>query len=241
MCTVTYLPTRGGFTITHNRDEAPARSTFSIEEEEVKGGSKVLFPRDAKAGGTWIVAGENGKTACLLNGAFDKHQHLPPYRRSRGLMLLDFFEEPQPAVFFEQYALDGIEPFTLLFFQPGTVVEFRWDGTHRFYQQLPANKPHFWCSATLYPPDIQVKRADVFYHWLAAQPPDKAPNPSAILQLHRSGSVGDPDYDFVMQREGRVQTVSITQVVQRKKYVRMRYLDLLEGNRDERLVSERDR
>jgi hypothetical protein len=241
MCTVTYLPARGGFTLTHNRDEAPARSPFKIEQVTLKGGTVGVFPRDSKAGGTWIVAGENGTTACLLNGAFDKHQHQPPYRRSRGLMLLDFFAELQPTDFFEQYDLEGMEPFTLLFFKLGSVIEFRWDGTRLFHQQLPANEPHFWCSATLYPPEMQVKRAHVFRYWLAAQSPKKTPNPADIVQLHLSGSVGDPAYDFVMQREGRVQTVSITQVVQRKKYMRMRYFDLLEGNRDERLVLGKDR
>ena len=156
-------------------------------------------------------------------------------------MLLDFFDIENPADFFEHYDLDGMEPFTFLFFQPEAVVEFRWDGANRFYKEMSANEAHFWCSATLYPDDMQVKREQVFRSWLASREAGKAPDPPALIQLHLTGSVGDPEYDFVMQREGRVQTVSITQVIFRKKYARMRYFDLLEGNRDERLVSLKDR
>jgi hypothetical protein len=241
MCTVTYLPARSGFTLTHNRDEAPARSLYRIERQVLMSGNALLFPRDAKAGGTWIVTAADGRTACLLNGAFVKHQHLPPYRRSRGLMMLDFFDSTQPDVFFEQYELEGMEPFTFLLFQHGKVLEFRWDGTERYFKELPGDEPHFWCSATLYPADMQVIREKVFRDWLAVQSKLKSPTPRMLLQLHLTGSVGDPAYDYVMQRDGRVQTVSITQVVARKNLARIRYLDLLGGNRDERLVSVTDR
>jgi Transport and Golgi organisation 2 len=241
MCTVTFLPARNGFTLTHNRDEAPSRTLYSIEQQQTRRGELLLFPRDASAGGSWIVTAENGNTACLLNGAFVLHKRTPPYRRSRGLMMLDFFDFENPDDFFENYDLDGIEPFTFLFFQPGKVVELRWDGSAKHLKNLAPNEAHFWCSATLYPDDMQQKREQVFRQWLAARGGQRAPDPGALLQLHLTGSVGDPEYDYVMERGGRVRTLSITQVVLRKKITRMRYLDLLEGNRDERLVSRKDR
>lgn len=230
MCTVTYLPSRNGFTLTHNRDEAPARSSVSIAQEQTAGGEALIFPRDAKAGGTWFGAAENGKTACLLNGAFVRHQHLPPYRRSRGLMMLDFFEFERPDDFFEQYDFEGIEPFTFLYFDAERVVELRWDEQQRHLKKLPAEKPHFWCSSTLYPADMQEKRARVFEEWLAAP---GAHDPPALIDLHLHGSVGDVANNFVMQRE-RVRTVSVTQVVIEKNIATMTFLELLEGNRDER-------
>jgi len=241
MCTVTYLPTRNGFTLTHNRDEAPSRSLYAIESQRTRGGDVLFFPRDATAGGTWIVTAESGKTACLLNGAFALHKRTPPYRRSRGLMMLDFFEFENPDDFFQHYDLEGIEPFTFLFFQPDQVVTFRWDGIEKFRKNLAPNEAHFWCSATLYPDDMQVKREQVFSQWLASWKLKRSPDPRALIKLHKTGSVGDPEYDYVMERGGRVQTVSITQVVLRKKNTRMRYFDLLEGNRDERLVLRKDR
>lgn len=239
MCTVTYLPLATGFILTHNRDEAPLRSPQAISRVK-NAGDTLLFPRDTKAGGGWIATARSGRTACLLNGAFIKHRHEPPYRRSRGLVLLDFFEWENPDTFLENYELEGIEPFTFLFFAADGVAELRWDGQQRHLQKLPPDKPHFWCSSTLYPPDMQLRREQVFRKWLTHR---KAlpPGPGALLHLHRTGSVGDPENDFVMNRSGKVCTVSITQIIFQKKIVRMRYFDLLEGHRDKRQILTRER
>lgn len=223
MCTVTYLPISGGFVLTHNRDEAPSRSQHGLVRSD-----SLIFPKDAKAGGAWIATAKDGRTACLLNGAFVKHRHEPPYRRSRGLVLLDFFDWPEPRDFFEKYNLEGIEPFTFLFFQTEKVVQLRWDGNHRHLAELPPDQPHFWCSATLYPPHMQARREQVFRDW--TEKGDGLSDrrlPSAILNLHLTGSVGDPENNYVMNRDGRVRTVSVTQVIRRKSGTRMRYFDLL--------------
>lgn len=238
MCTVTYLPYREGFILTHNRDEAPTRSPHDISRQRI-GADTLLFPRDTKAGGAWIGTTRSGKTACLLNGAFVKHKHEPPYRRSRGLMLLDFFESPDAERFFADYDLDGIEPFTQLFFRREKVVEFRWDGTSRHYLELDPSEPKFWCSATLYSPDMQVVRAAVFQHWLQEQ--NKMDQnerlPASIFHLHRTGSINDPENDYVMNRSGRVQTVSITQIVYSAGKARMHYRDLLEMHQDRQQIT----
>lgn len=238
MCTVTYLPTPDGFILTHNRDEAPARSPRGIERVTNKHDT-LLFPRDTRAGGAWIVTGRRGRTACLLNGAFEKHRHEPPYRRSRGLVLLDFYTYDRPADFFERYDLDGIEPFTFLYFAENGPLELRWDGARRHLTQLPPDKPHFWCSSTLYPPAMQELRERVFQSWLLLRPVPGYITPAEVAQLHRTGSVGDSENDFVMNRDGRVQTVSITQVVRYGKRLRMQYWDLLEGRHDVRSCSIR--
>lgn len=242
MCTVTYLPYRDGFILTHNRDEAPTRSPHLISREK-RAGSTLIFPKDTKAGGAWIAASDKGATACLLNGAFVKHSHEPPYRRSRGLVLLDFFDASDPEQFFSTYELAGIEPFTLLFFRKNQVEEFRWDGERRHHKSMPPDQPHFWCSATLYPPVIQALREQVFEQWLEKnksflqptpgyEPPEGRRLPSRIYRLHLTGGIGDPENNFVMNRSGRVRTVSITQVVCREGKFRMRYADLLEGFRN---------
>ncbi len=238
MCTVTYLPHRDGFILTHNRDEAPSRSPAHISSAPAPGG-RLLFPRDTKAGGTWIAAAGDGRTACLLNGAFVKHKHLPPYRRSRGLLLLDFFDWSDPDAFFADYPLGQIEPFTFLLFQPGRVAEFRWDGTQRHLTNLPFRQPHFWCSATLYPAPMQTRRELLFRDWLQTHPPEELSPDIApdILNLHQTGSIGDPENDYVMNREGRVRTVSITQIIRRKDALEMTYADLLDGHRDRQRLS----
>ena len=53
---------------------------------------KIIFPKDAKAGGTWFAAADTGVIAVLLNGAFKKHIAQPPYRKSRGLILLEIMQ-----------------------------------------------------------------------------------------------------------------------------------------------------
>ncbi len=230
MCTVTFLPTPTGFVLTHNRDEAPSRSPAHISIEQ-KSAEKLLFPRDTKAGGAWIVASDAGKTACLLNGAFVKHSHQPPYRRSRGLMLLDFFDFPQADLFFENYDFVGIEPFTFLFFEKEKVVEFRWDGSQNFLKNLSAGEAHFWCSSTLYPPEMQRVRQNIFQKWLSEKNKNPPKNWSrSIFFLHKNGKVGDPENDFVMNRENRVRTVSITQVVFENEKLTMKYCDILNEN-----------
>ena len=103
MCTVTYIPQPGGhFVLTSNRDENAARSPQSLDSEVI-GAAKLLFPRDTGAGGTWIAASDSNRVVCLLNGAFVKHQHQPPYKRSRGTMVLDFFRFATAESFFENY------------------------------------------------------------------------------------------------------------------------------------------
>jgi hypothetical protein len=250
MCTVTYLPTSAGFVLTHNRDEAPDRSPKIIERADSNYGGTLLFPRDTRAGGTWVAAAQSGKIACLLNGAFVKHAHRPPYRRSRGLLLLDFFDWADSDDFFGRYDLDGIEPFTLLFFQQKKsanaensrrTVEFRWDGQARHHTNLPSHTPHFWCSATLYSPDWQVRREQVFRDWLRQKSAALRRPKAALLDLHLHGSVGDPEFDFVMNRGNRVRTVSVSQVTVDKNFARLRYLDLLSDNQDERAIRLRDR
>lgn len=249
MCTVTYIPRTTGFILTHNRDEAPSRSPQTIVREQTPGGDTLIFPRDTMAGGTWIATSRNGRTACLLNGAFVLHTRELPYRRSRGLILLDFFDWESPDAFFQEYNLDRVEPFTFLFFERSArVIEFRWDGQKRHFKELSPDEPHFWCSATLYPKEMQVRREQVFKEWLRKQPfhlanslSENQPGSRALIQLHLTGSVGDPENDYVMNRAGRVQTVSVTQVVVDEKKAQMRYLDLLGGNRNERRLSHSKR
>lgn len=231
MCTVTYLPTRNGFILTHNRDEAPGRSPKNIASRTLPNGTLLYWPPDTQAGGAWIGANDRGLCACLLNGAFVKHKHLPPYRRSRGLILIDFFEQNNPESFFQNIELHQIEPFTLLSFEPTQCFELRWDGHEKHFKSLETRDSHFWCSATLYSPELQKLRETVFRNWEKEQPesPELA---KAILELHHHGSIGDPENNYVMNRQNRVQTVSITQIERKEHHIHIRYEDLLEGQTD---------
>ncbi|GBL36066.1 hypothetical protein EMGBS15_16610 [Filimonas sp.] len=90
MCTVTYLPvSSSSFILTHNRDEHHTRAIALLPEKKTMQDIEIIFPTDQQGGGTWIATSKEF-TLCLLNGGFEKHIPSPPYRHSRGLVILDF-------------------------------------------------------------------------------------------------------------------------------------------------------
>src|SRR4051812_35703302 len=114
MCTVTYLPThQNGFILTHSRDEKAIRKPALSPQAVIIGGQEVYFPQDPQGKGTWIATSAY-TTLCLLNGAYIAHEPQPPYKHSRGLVLLHFFDYASIDNFIALYDFDGIEPFTLI-------------------------------------------------------------------------------------------------------------------------------
>ena len=224
MCTVTYIPQSGNdFILSSNRDEAPSRSPQNIsfaKHEEIE----LIFPRDAGAGGTWIAASEHGQVVCLLNGAFNKHKHQPPYRRSRGLMVLDFFTFSSPLEFSRFYEFEGMEPFTFIMAGNGELHELRWDEKQVHFKKLNATEMYIWSSATLYSKEVQQKREEWFRYWKENQ---KDFGLKAIQEFHRHGGEKDSWNGFIMNRFNVVQTVSLTNVIKNADHVTMIYDDLL--------------
>ncbi len=224
MCTVSWIPrAAGGFALTANRDEAPARSSRDLVRLELQG-QTLCFPRDEGAGGTWIAMSDAGRVACVLNGAFEPHAPRPPYRRSRGLMVLDSFHFARADDFFARYAFVGMEPFTLIIAEGASLWEARWDGHRLYRRRLDPARPHLWSSVTLYDAEARARRRRWFEEWLRKQP---EPTPEDILHFHRCGGEPDPWNGFVMNRHGRVCTLSITQVVGTPGRLHMTHRDLL--------------
>jgi hypothetical protein len=229
LCTVTFLPTTSGFILTSNRDESPVRAAITLPPQTYQLiNAPAYFPKDPQ-GGTWIAVSGEGRMHCLLNGAFEKHSHQPPYRKSRGIVVLDSLEYDVAEEFASGYDFTDIEPFTLVMANTAGIIqlhEFRWDGNQTHLKIIDAGIPHIWSSATLYDPAARKKREDVFQNWLTQQ---SAPDPELVLELHLTGGYGDPKNDFRMNRNGMVQTVSVTQVLDNGGKSQMRYRDLLHG------------
>ena len=123
MCTVTYISKgKEGFIFTSNRDEAPNRSATGLVLDS-QNGKQILYPKDPQANGTWIAVSDRGQLVCILNGAFVKHKHRPPYRLSRGLMALDFFNQKNLIHFFHQFNFQGMEPFTMIVVDDGKLYD----------------------------------------------------------------------------------------------------------------------
>ena len=224
MCTVTYIPQqKGDFILTSNRDENASRSPQSLTLVE-QDGQNLLFPRDTAAGGTWIASSDANRVVCLLNGAFQRHDRRPPYRRSRGLMVLDFFSYEKAEDFFNNYHFEGMESFTMLIVERGSLWEFRWDEDRKYISQLDNEKPHIWSSATLYDEKTKQKRRTWFREWI-----DKSDifDRENTLHFHRNAGDGDPWNDVIMNREGLVQTVSITSILKSADRIDVMYQELL--------------
>lgn len=203
MCTVSYIPLATGYLLSTNRDEDPKRETTPPRKSLRPGGRMIAAPRDLEKGGTWIATDEQGRTACLLNGAFEKHLRRLPYRKSRGQIVLEAFEADNFHQFIEKTTLDGIEPFTLILLSRGLLLQMAWDGRRKHSFRLPEDKDHLWSSPTLYSQEQHMEKEHHFKDYLQ-QGPRTA---ERLLQLHGTGG----KTPFVLDRPG-VRTVSITQV-----------------------------
>ena len=223
MCTVTFIPAQDRVYLTSNRDEKHWRSDALPPMVYDLPSGKVMFPKDAHAGGTWIAAHENGSTVVFLNGGWVCHTHTPPYRKSRGLVLLDLLDSTMPYHQFLAINLDNIEPFTAVIWEDSRLYESRWDGTQKYERELDATVPHIWSSVTLYSDDIIQKRRRWFEAWLQK---NGTPFQDDILHFHQFTGDGDAHNDLLMNRDGQVFTVSITSMVISDHAIGMRYLDL---------------
>jgi uncharacterized protein with NRDE domain len=237
MCTVTFVPTPSGFVLTSNRDETKYRPTLPPSIYVVNG-KPLLFPKDKQAGGTWIATDKKTKTVCLLNGAFENHIKNPPYRKSRGLILLDSFAFDTFTEFAEKVDLENIEPFTLLLIEHQKKIAFlelRWDGQQKHIKNMDVSKCHIWSSATLYNKETQQQRRDWFNLLLKKHP---TPAKELLFNFHHTKQSGEKQNDMIMKRANGLETISISQVVVENLEVTFTYDDLTNEdlNRIQRLT-----
>lgn len=223
MCTVTFIPLKDRVYITSNRDEKISRmKAFAPSLIQYKK-QNFIFPKDADAGGTWIVAKENGDAAVLLNGAFADHVHQPPYRRSRGLVLLDMMAGENPSLALNKIDLENIEPFTMVLLENGFLSECRWDGSKTYLKQLSIQQPRIWSSSTLYKTEVIQIREKWFADFICRNP---EPARKDIFNFHQFAGGGDLRNDLLMYRDGAHSTVSITCIELANGKSEMTYLDL---------------
>lgn len=223
MCTVTFIPLKDKMIITSNRDEKHYRKQALPPAKYTSGEQTIIYPKDADAGGTWIAMKENGNAAVLLNGAFIKHISLPPYKKSRGLVLAELMEASSPVRKFLRTDLSLIEPFTLIVIDNNCLHECRWDGSKTHCKQLPMHRPYIWSSATLYSNNIIKKREQWFAKWLNNNP---VPTQKEVLQFHLFGGENDQHNNLRMNRNGFIYTVSVTSIELTDDAAGMYYLDL---------------
>jgi uncharacterized protein with NRDE domain len=232
MCTVTFIPSHKKIFLTSNRDEKHWRAAAGFPESYPAKTGHIIFPKDGDAGGTWFAIHENGNAVVFLNGGFIKHTPQPPYRRSRGLILLDIVDHESPFQAFQEIDLENIEPFTAVVWEYAKLYECRWTGNEKHQSLLAADIPHIWSSATLYDTEVVIKRRNWFQQWLEEHP---HPSQEEILNFHQFTGDGDEHNDLVMNRDGKVFTVSVTSALIGEGKIVLEYVDVRQE-----LTRERD-
>lgn len=221
MCTVTYLPiTKSDFILTSSRDVPFTRESALHPEKYIEGGVELYYPKDGKAGGTWIGVSEKNRLICLLNGGFVNHISKSSYKKSRGLIVKDLLKVDDIHKELNEINLQDIEQFTLTIVDWNNeleLLEFVWDGTQKHFRKM-SQKPHIWSSSTLYDENVKKLREEWFTAWQNKN--DFTTENS--LNFHKTAGVGDSKIDVLMNR-GTGGTVSITSVKKENDVIGMIY------------------
>ncbi|MBG6187997.1 NRDE family protein [Flavobacterium sp. CAN_S2] len=224
MCTVSFVKTNDKIIITSNRDEKTVRPSAIPPRSYTVNGKNLIFPKDPKAGGTWFVANADGVILVLLNGADEKHEVQLPYRKSRGLIVLDIISSLSPKDFWNEIDLDNIEPFTLVLFQNNALFQLRWNGKEKETTSLDIHQNHIWSSSTLYTSSIREKRANWFHDFMNQNPEISE---SKMHDFHRYTEEENDENGLVINRNDEMKTLSITQAVIEKNKVAILHYDLI--------------
>ncbi len=171
MCTLTFVPLENNnFILTSSRDEQKSRKNSELPSFTEINNTKILRPVDGDAGGSWIGITNKNRTLCLLNGAFQRHTRNTPYRKSRGIILIELLAAKSEKEI-ESYDFDKIESFTLIWIEQKddsvSLTEYRWvEEENKLYKKIiDTNFAHIWSSATLYTSEIAEKREEWFEEW----------------------------------------------------------------------------
>lgn len=236
MCTITLVPhpdSMNGFILTSNRDEAVSRRTLPPQSEMYRD-TRLFFPKDEEAGGTWLGISERLRCICLMNGAEKAHVRKPEYRKSRGVVVKDFLSSVNLRKLLDNYDLENIEPFTMiivdwhngLFFQ-----ELLWDGENRKITKLPL-KEHIWSSSPLYSENMKSSRKQ----WFKDLKKSQGFSSETLWDFHHNAGEGNKEFDLIIDR-GFLKTQSISQVFNTSNELKFVYEDLLSKDYFEKHIS----
>lgn len=223
MCTVTFVPTKYGCILTSNRDETVLRGKALVPTGYEGKNKKLVYPKDPKANGTWIVH-DYTNCAILLNGAEEKHQHTGNYRKSRGLILLDIFDSENPIDSWEKIKLNNIEPFTIVLLFENHLYQLRWNEIEKTKVKLSTTENHIWSSSTLYSKEIREHRQVLFKNHIESS----SYTADEILDFHQFKDEEDLKNTIVIKRNEHLKTVSITQFTIKNNQINLNYIDLYE-------------
>ncbi len=226
MCTVSFVPLERGLILTSNRDEHVNRGFALCPQFYQVNSRQLVFPKDGKAGGTWFVSNKKGDVGVLLNGAFEKHTPMPPYRKSRGLVLLDLFDAESPYEKLRYYDFSEIENFTLVLWEHSVLREITWDGNMIREKKHNPELPHIWSSVTLYSENMITERHGWFKTWISSK---KKITKEDIFDFHYNTQNNNKEYGLRINRNNQMSTSSITSLCLNETQATIRHHDLIQN------------
>lgn len=225
MCTVTYIPKGNDtFYLTQSRDESIKRAIASPPIRKKINGIYHIFPVDPEGMGTWIGTSETGRTASLLNGGSSPYSHNPPYRHSRGLIIMDYFSYADYDEFISKYNFENLEPFTLLVFEYGKIFELIHNENGIQSNSLDPSKAFIYSSTTLYSEErIHDKKLNFLEWYFYNEELDQ----SMILDFHRNYLYENEEDKSILPEGVILKTVSITSLSMSSSSSKVDYFDLV--------------
>lgn len=223
MCTVSYVFSNGKTIITSNRDEKLLRPSAIEPKIYAVNNKNILFPKDKKAGGTWFAIKDDATVLVLLNGATQKHDLKPSYRKSRGLIVLDLISADSSILEWNTIDLIGIEPFTLVLFEGKKLYQLRWNEIEKEKTQLNENQNYIWSSSTLYSSEIRQQRESWFKEYDKKNP---TLTPANMTNFHRYTESENLENGLTINRNNQLKTLSVTQAIIEDNKVIVSYFDL---------------
>lgn len=226
MCTVSFVYANDSFLLTSNRDEKITRPSAiepKIYQTESK---KIIYPKDAKAGGTWFVVDEFGNAIILLNGGKTKHIAKEKYRLSRGVIVLELMTSNAIVSTWKTIDLTDIEPFTLLVLEDKKPYQLQWSGEEKSTDKLEINQTYIWSSSTLYTPEIQQQRTEWFREYMSENQEVSA---EKMKFFHKNTEPKDAKNGLIINRDNIYKTLSVTQAVITSNSVFVNHSDLIQN------------
>jgi hypothetical protein len=159
------------------------------------------------------------------------HKKQEFHLQSRGKVLLEMTASPGKVQnYFSEKDLLDVEPFTIINIEQKkdkleSIYEFVWDGVQKHYSELDKNVPKIWSSVTLYKSNDREIR-NIWFEKFLKENMDEI-SPEKIHNFHSGDHTLDQTVNLLMQREGGLKTVSITQVVPSENKFKMKYSDFL--------------
>jgi hypothetical protein len=234
MCTVTYFHTGKSRILTSSRDEKTSCLPSAEPEVVVCGSRRLFFSRDSRSGGTWFISDDHKRVAVLLNGAFQKHEVRPAYRKSRGLVLIDLFIAEPFVPGFEAYNLTDIEPFQVIYTDHHGLCRLVWDGKMKHYFELAPHLSHIFSSVTLYDEAASTLREQWYSEFIKT---NKNISREDLFNFHLHHQKENPVNGLRIHREDQHKTHNISQVEISPEGGLYTYLDLAKKIPKEQWIS----